>query len=370
MSTNTVTATSKVANRTGIITSAGTLLAANENRSGLIIQNLSSANALYVCFGTGASTTVFDVILKAGIAQDDGNGGTFSFDVLSYTGIITIAGTSGLGLHVGTIPGTSNANVSGYGIEVSGSNNSVGGMNIILSNTSNGTSAFTSIFLQNDLAIPAGTHYGNVGLNSSTYNDSSFGSAPNVANQLSIFGTDGPTMVGSFAAAGYINFIAGGNSTANEIARFTTTGLQLTTGKVTKYNAIATTGQGVPSIYGTGRTVGAVAAVASVATYTVGATDGSFYISANVLVTTATLHTFTATVAYTDEGNTSRTVTLQFSTVAGAFVTAMTNAQGTVPYEGVPLHIRAKASTAITIATTGTFTTVTYNVEGSITQIS
>lgn len=94
MSTNTVTATSKVANRTGIITSAGTLLAANENRSGLIIQNLSSANALYVCFGTGASTTVFDVILKAGIAQDDGNGGTFSFDVLSYTGIITIAGTS------------------------------------------------------------------------------------------------------------------------------------------------------------------------------------------------------------------------------------------------------------------------------------
>lgn len=140
--------------------------------------------------------------------------------------------------------------------------------------------------------------------------------------------------------------------------------------KITTYNGITAVGQGVPAIYGTGRSTAQTAAVASVATYTVGAADGSFLVSANVLVTTATVHSFTATVTYTDEGNTSRTVTLQFSTVAGAFVTAMTNAQGTVPYEGVPLHIRAKASTAITIATTGTFTTVTYNVEGTITQIS
>lgn len=117
-----------------------------------------------------------------------------------------------------------------------------------------------------------------------------------------------------------------------------------------------------------GRSTAQTAAVATVATYTTIA-DSSFEISANVLVTASTLHNFTATVAYTDEGNTARTVTLQFSTLAGAFVTAMTNAQGTVPYEGVPLHIRAKASTAITIATTGTFTTVTYNVEGIIRQL-
>lgn len=110
------------------------------------------------------------------------------------------------------------------------------------------------------------------------------------------------------------------------------------------------------------------AAKATVATYTNGASDGSFEVSANVLVTTSTLHSFTATVSYTDEGNTARVVTMQFSTLAGAFVTAMTNAQGAVPYEGVPLHIRVKASTAITIGTTGTFTTVTYNVEGLIKQ--
>lgn len=141
-------------------------------------------------------------------------------------------------------------------------------------------------------------------------------------------------------------------------------------GKITQYNNVTTTGWGHPAIYGTGRSAGAVAAVASVAAYTVGAADGSFIVSANVLVTTATVHSFTATVTYTDEGNTSRTVTMQFSTLAGAFVTAMTNAQGTVPYGGVPLHIRCKASTSITIATTGTFTTVVYNVEGNIMQIA
>lgn len=102
----------------------------------------------------------------------------------------------------------------------------------------------------------------------------------------------------------------------------------------------------------------------------VGSADASFEVSANILVTTATLHTFTATVTYTDEGNTLRTLTLQFSTLAGAFITAMTNAQGAVPYEGVPLHIRCKASTNITVSTTGTFTTCVYNFESSITRIN
>lgn len=118
-----------------------------------------------------------------------------------------------------------------------------------------------------------------------------------------------------------------------------------------------------------GRSTAQTAAVASVAAYTVGAADGTFEISANVLVTAATLHNFTVTCAYTDEGNTARTLTLPFSSLAGTIATAIANAGGAVPYEGVPLHIRAKASTAITIATTGTFTTTTYNVEGMIRQM-
>lgn len=143
------------------------------------------------------------------------------------------------------------------------------------------------------------------------------------------------------------------------------------TGKFTTYNGVTTAGYGVPAIVAAGRFTAQTAAKASVSTFTVGAADGTFRVSANVLVTTSTVHSFTVTCTYTDEGNTSRVVTLNFSTLAGVISnTAISNAAGAVPYEGVPLHIRAKSGTAITIATTGTFTTVTYNVEGLIEQLS
>lgn len=108
----------------------------------------------------------------------------------------------------------------------------------------------------------------------------------------------------------------------------------------------------------------------SLATFTVGGSDSSYLISANILVTTATLHSFTCTCSYTDESNTSRVVTLNFSTLAGALTPTIANAGGAAPYEGVPLHIRCKAGTTIILATTGTFTTVTYNFEEMITQIA
>lgn len=125
----------------------------------------------------------------------------------------------------------------------------------------------------------------------------------------------------------------------------------------------------IPAVYGTGRTTGAVAAVASVAAFTVGASDASFLISANVLITTSVAHSFSVTCSYTDESNTARVLTLNFSQLTGTFVVTLTNVLGASAYEGVPVHIRAKASTAITIATTGTFTSVTYNVEGRIIQV-
>ena len=79
--------------RTGILTSAGTALNANNNRRTVIIQNLGT-NPLFVKFGESASSTDFDVVLKGGTASDDGLGGVLSYDTLSYTGIITVAGTS------------------------------------------------------------------------------------------------------------------------------------------------------------------------------------------------------------------------------------------------------------------------------------
>lgn len=84
---------SQINQRTGIVTIAGTALGINNNRRTVIIQNLGT-NALFVKFGSGASSTDFDVVLKGGTSSDDGLGGVLSFDVLSYTGIITVAGTS------------------------------------------------------------------------------------------------------------------------------------------------------------------------------------------------------------------------------------------------------------------------------------
>lgn len=142
-------------------------------------------------------------------------------------------------------------------------------------------------------------------------------------------------------------------------------------GKATTYNNITTAGNGVPAIYGSGRVTAQTAAASSIATYTVGASDSSFIVSANVNVTTSTAHTFSIEMAYTDETNTARTVTFNVQQLGGTLVTSITNITGAGPYEGVPLHIRAKASTAITIRTNsgGTYTTVTYNAEGVIQQI-
>lgn len=143
------------------------------------------------------------------------------------------------------------------------------------------------------------------------------------------------------------------------------------TGHISVYENISTVGFGVPAIFAAGRLTAQTAAQASVSTYTVGAADGSFEVSVNVNVTTSTAHTFTVTIAYTDEGNTSRTLTAGFTQLSGAtFLTAITNVTGAGPYESPVYHIRCKAATTITVATVGTFTTVTYNVEGIIKQMA
>lgn len=123
-------------------------------------------------------------------------------------------------------------------------------------------------------------------------------------------------------------------------------------------------------VVASGRFAAQVAAKASVAAYTVGAADQSLIVQANVLVTTATTHSFTTTVAYTDEGNTSRTLTLNYQNLAGTISPTIANAGGAVPYMGLPVQIRCKAATTVTVATVGTFTTVTYNVESEITRIA
>lgn len=76
------------------IQSSATALANNPKRIVWNIQNLGT-NALFVLLGTGASTSVFHFVLKAGTANDDGTGGSVGMEEgVIYTGPITIAGTS------------------------------------------------------------------------------------------------------------------------------------------------------------------------------------------------------------------------------------------------------------------------------------
>ena len=85
----------KQINVPAIVTSAGTALAANEDRNSWSIQN-TGQNPLYVNLGGTASDTVFHVVLKGGTADKDGTGGSYSEDGSGtvFTGAITVAGTS------------------------------------------------------------------------------------------------------------------------------------------------------------------------------------------------------------------------------------------------------------------------------------
>ncbi len=138
-------------------------------------------------------------------------------------------------------------------------------------------------------------------------------------------------------------------------------------GGITLYNNLFTAGLGVPAIFARGRVTGQVAAAAAIATFTPAA-DGTFEICGNVLVTTVGTINATMTCTYTDESNTARTLTLPFTLLAGTQTTAINAA---VPYHGVPVKIRAKAATAITIQTVGVFTGApVYNAEADIKQVA
>ena len=176
------------------------------------------------------------------------------------------------------------------------------------------------------------------------------------------------------AAGSYLDLSSGGNNPID----FWTNGAKtssLGTNGFGVYGTVTTAGKGVPAIYGYGDVAAATnTGTASIATYTVGAADGTFEVSANCLVTTSTTHSFSLDVTYTDESDVARTLILPVAQLAGAFITGglITNVTGAGPYEATVLTIRAKATTAITVRTSagGTYTDVVYNARGVIKQIS
>jgi hypothetical protein len=141
--------------------------------------------------------------------------------------------------------------------------------------------------------------------------------------------------------------------------------------KTTKYNNLPTAGWGIPAVYGSARVLAQTGSTATTAgNYTVGNADGSFVIAVNVFVTTATSHNFNVQVTYTDESNAVRVLLLPVVQIGGVPIVQITNTTGVGPYHGLATTIRCKANTVIQVKTVGTFTTVTYNVEGTIIQIT
>lgn len=137
-------------------------------------------------------------------------------------------------------------------------------------------------------------------------------------------------------------------------------------GTVSSVNNVATAGLGVPSIVAFGRSLAQTGAVTSVCSFQVGPADGSFWVNCNALVTAFVGGSFTVQAVYTDEGGTVQTVNVE-----GHFTSGYgTSISGAGAFEGNPLEIRAKAGTTITVKTAGTFTSLTYNVGGSILQIA
>lgn len=117
--------------------------------------------------------------------------------------------------------------VGANGVGLAFSNNTTGGVLSQIDNINSGTSAFMGLNMLNDLANGnTFTHYAGVFYQSSTYSDTSFGTAVAIPNLLQLVGTDGPISLQTYAAgaAAYVNMVIGGNAIANEIVRWNTTG--------------------------------------------------------------------------------------------------------------------------------------------------
>lgn len=77
------------------ITASATIFNANPDRRRLFLQNVGQVVLLVRLAAGAASGTVYDVALKAGSADADGNGGTL--DLVGYTGEVRVINASGTG---------------------------------------------------------------------------------------------------------------------------------------------------------------------------------------------------------------------------------------------------------------------------------
>ena len=104
------------------------------------------------------------------------------------------------------------------------------------------------------------------------------------------------------------------------------------------------------------------------ASYAVAA-DSSFYVAGNVRTISGSTYSFSLIVSWTDEtGNAGTRVLPGFT---GGFSSGViANTDGFQVYTLFPMEFRVKGGTVISVAATGTFTSVNYNAEASIIKIA
>lgn len=220
----------------------------------------------------------------------------------------------------------------------------------------------------------------NVGANAITDSTSSGTVATAVANSFAV-----PTFAASSATT-FTNaanlYIAGDVANGTNVTLTNSYGLWnvgktrldgavIQNAKTTTYNSVATAGEGLVNIRAQAN-ITAQSANATITSYANPAADADYEVSAQMSVTASTTLVTTLTVTYTDVANVARTMILPVVTTTGTYVAAgaITGAGASIWHASVT-HIRAKASTTITVLTSaGTFTGVTYSASAVIKKTS
>ena len=369
----------------GTITNAATLTIAGAPvaAGSQIITNAYAINVLAgaVNLGSGAITSTGSIVLNSATGGSQG-AGTINATGIYVNGVSI--GTSVLSSN-NTWTGTNafNNTVSGTGITaLFASPPAIGG-------TTAAAGSFTTLS-----ASGTSTLTGNVSANAITLGTASGGQIFNTVNAgandvgFGLINTGGSSFLGiEGSAGGYwitgtaaygLSLVSGAGrnlylgTNGNYLALTLDTSQNATfAGEIVGYKGITTAGLGVPVVVASAN-ISAQSSNATITSYSNPATDADFDVRAQMSVTASTTLITTITCTYTDVANVSRTMVMPIQSLAGTFVAAgAISGAGASIWETPTMHIRAKASTTITLLTSsGTFTAVTYSASGVITKLN